>query len=124
MEATRGGRAIIVESDVFNFTATLFRHLVEQEPVYRTANAETKHVLVWMFLNFGDYLHVVAYIAVSHETDDAHVVLRIGGIECSLDGCHHFCSTGSGCVRKKLLGFFEILRRCRHRRRKQNPGIA
>src|SRR6185503_10886673 len=93
MKATSGSRAVIIECHVFNFPATLFGHLVEQEPVHRTTDAKTKHASVGMLLHFRDDLHVVAHIAVGHKADDAHVVLRIGGIQCGSDSCHHFCST-------------------------------
>ena len=48
-------------------------HFVEQEPVYRFADTERKHARVLMLLNFGNDLHVVSDVTISHEANDAHV---------------------------------------------------
>jgi hypothetical protein len=77
VKPSRRRRAIIVKCDILHFTATVFRHLVQQEFVYRTADAETKHARLRMLLHFRNNFHLVADIAIGHEADDAHVVLRI-----------------------------------------------
>ena len=81
MKTPRGRGAIIRKRDILHFPATIFRHLVQQESVDRATNAETKDARVWVLLHFGNDFHLVSDIAISHEADDAHVVLRIGSIE-------------------------------------------
>src|SRR5216684_7312836 len=95
MKTTSSGRAIVVQSNILDFATTVFSYLVQQKPVDGTADTKGKHTCVWMFLHFRNDLHVVANFPVGHETNDAHVSLRVGRIECSLDRLHHLCSAVS-----------------------------
>src|SRR5262249_16616234 len=77
VEPSRGRRSVIGERHVLDFAAALFGHLVEQKPVDRAADSKRKDARLRMTLHFGDDLHVVAYVPVSHEANDPDVILRI-----------------------------------------------
>jgi len=89
MKAARCHRAVILEADVLYFAAPVFRHLVEQETVDCATDAKCEDAGVWMFLHFGDDLHIVADIAVGHEAYDPHMLLRVGRIKSRPNGFHH-----------------------------------
>jgi len=74
----------------------------------------------WDALNFGDDLHIVSDIAVSHEANDAYMILASKD-RAGCDGVHHFVrhSWHSG---KKLFCLRKIFRR-RRTARKEDASI-
>src|SRR5438552_17842641 len=101
MKSTGCSRAIVIQANVFDFAASVLRHVVEQEAIYAVANPNGKHPRIRMPLDFADDFHIVSDITIGHEAHDAHMVLRVRGIHRRLDGFHHLRATAT------LAGFEE-----------------
>ena len=118
MKSTCRSRAIVIQANVFDFAASVLRHVVEQEAIYAVANPKGKHPRVRMFLHFTDDFHVIANVTIGHEANDTHMVLRVGWIHRSLDGFHHLRATAALAGFEERLGLRQILSGCRNRFRK------
>src|SRR5436190_14844759 len=103
MKPARCRRTIVGETHVFNLTAPGLSHFVEQKSVHRSANTKRKHASVLMFLNLGDDLHIVAYVTVSHEANDAHMALIVRRFKRRFDGSHHFSTAAASAIAEKSL---------------------
>ena len=118
MKSTGGSRAIVIQANVFDFAASVLRHVVEQETIHAVANPKGEHPRVWMLLHFADDFQIVADITISHEAHDAHVSLCVRGVHRSLDGFHHLSATTALAGFEERLGLRQILFGCRNRFRK------
>src|SRR5690349_16346627 len=77
-----------------------------------------------MLLHFRNDLHVVPNITVSHEANDAHVILVVGRLERRLNRRHHLGAASAGTRLQKRLRLAEIGSCCRHRLWKENLRVA
>src|SRR4030095_15419738 len=77
-----------------------------------------------MLLDFRNDLHIVANITISHEANDADMILRGRWIKRCFDGFHHLSSTITGTLSEKFLRLGQIFWSRRHWLRKEYACIT
>src|SRR5262245_2254164 len=124
MKSLRRGGAVVVERYIFDLTAPVLGHLVEQEPIHRTADAEREHASVRVLLNFRDDLHIVADVTVGHEAHYANMILRVRRIKRSANRLHHLGTAFTAAVCEECLSLRKICWRGRNGLPEQDACIA
>src|SRR5215813_14951311 len=109
MKSPRRRGAVIGQSNIFDFAATVSSHVVQQESIDAAADTECKYSSIRVLLNFADDFHVVADVTISHEAHDANMALRIGWIHRRFDSFHHFGATATLARIEKRLRLAQIL---------------